>query len=260
MEQDNIDELIEQTIKERSIEPSSYAKKRLIVALNSKPKDKKIIWLSYAAAAIIILGLFITVSDLAIKNSSIENFPKVIVEIDSVSQKSQKTPVSNTHNKSVVLENESNIDEDKLNINKSNVITKSKKSLVNNQLQKPNTKLYRHGNNIQVKPLDIPKNNTLFKNAEIASKAIVHKNIEEKEYSNQSLFISAETLLASVEEDSIGLIKTKKLKSKSYIRPDALLVEMERQLFEEENAGVFKKVKKKIKKIKEAVAARNYKQ
>ena len=41
MEPNNIEKLIQDNFKDRSIEPSAQARERLIVALNTKPKKKK---------------------------------------------------------------------------------------------------------------------------------------------------------------------------------------------------------------------------
>jgi len=43
------------------------------------------------------------------------------------------------------------------------------------------------------------------------------------------------------------------------VNSDTLLLEMERQLFDEENKSIFKKAGKQIKKIKTSLANRNFK-
>ena len=77
---------------------------------------------------------------------------------------------------------------------------------------------------------------------------------------NQFMYISPEALLASTITDStVKLQQHLKKPSENYVDSETLLLEIERQRFDEKNKSIFNKASKELKKAKEALANRNYK-
>lgn len=257
MEQHNIEKLVKEAIKDRNIEPSLQARERLITALNSEPKKKKHVWIYYALVAAVLILLYIVGSQVQNENLNPEVRPEITFEkyeVESNAKKTQpedytiQTEVSNNEVAHQSKDKASN----KLQINKvaidegktvkSDITTTISDSLVDNQL------LAHKTNSIK----NALQNTVVNASNEIDSTS----NMLKKAYA----FITPEHLLAEVETDSSSKLRpSSSAKTKNYVGSNQLLLEMERQLFDEQNKSIFKKAGHQLKKVKTAVANRNFK-
>lgn len=252
MEQNNIEELIKNRIRERNIKPAPEARERLISALNSKPKKKKSYWISYAIAASLLLALFFKVGGMLLKNDEINQLEEIIIQKEIPELKQNKRSEFNKNNNPVVFDEEL-----KVNPNKEKVkepVTMLKQSTAFNKVKKSN-------------PLDLEKENKLEalngniipKKELVAITSTIKKDTIKINTKTQFKYITVKDLLAEVTTDSTpSQIEVSEETFQNYIKPNQLLVDLEKELFEERNKSIFKKAKRQFKKVKEAVASRNY--
>ncbi|WP_418636889.1 hypothetical protein [Winogradskyella sp.] len=252
MEPNNIEKLIQDNFKDRSIEPSSEARERLIMALNTKPKKKKKLWLNYAVAASLVLGLFFVGGKLLFNQGVVEQPIEIGFEKELPEEiQQQKLPDSVDETKAIVLEEPQDSNEE-LNIKKQSKVVSSPKGIgAKNKIVKQD---------IQTdEDVKLPTENStiiiekdLVKPKETEDLAVVKSP-------KQFQYITAEQLLESTEDNGgIDLIQNTTQLSDSYLDSHQLLLEMEKELFDEKNKSIFKRAGKEFKRIKEAVANRNY--
>ncbi|WP_225037153.1 hypothetical protein [Winogradskyella sp. SM1960] len=259
MEPDNVEKIIKNTFKEREISPSSEARERLIVALNTKPKKKRKLWLRYAVAASLLLGFFVVGSQFVLKTDSNEQPLQIgydnetSVEPDEVNQ--NVTPKPKITKEVLVSETE----EDSRNTVQSK--KEEQQPILNSKVKPSNQQLAEASNGIKAKKESLSVEELNDKSATDELKTTDNKEqLANANTLNPMPYITAEELLnQTVTERSIEQQKNKKAQSKPYLESDALLVEMEKELFDEKNKSIFKRASKQLKGFKEAVANRNYK-
>ena len=249
MERDNIEDFIKEVIGNREINPSDDARERLIDALNTKQKSKKVIWLRYAVAASIVVTLCYVGAKMMLERvNESEPIPQIVN--DDVPLPIDQKPII------IKKELEANV------IDSFNDVVTIKEVKKN---QKPKVKAVTVKTKIKQDKLPIqdkemlastksellqPKNETVLK---VDSAITV--------LPNQFIYITAEDLLASLTTDSssLKLNKNQKKAQNNYVESETLLLEIERQRFDEKNKGIFNKARRELKKVKEALANRNYK-
>lgn len=244
MEYDKTEELIKEIIGSREITPSDNARERLIEALNTKQKKRRIVWLPYAVAASIILMLCFVGAKMMFGSLDDE------APIQKIVNEEPQQPINE----------QPTIIEDKLTQTKeeeSNKIVAVKESkklpITTAKTSVPLTK---------EEPL-IPKEENNNKLVVVEENRDVVKRLDtlNRKLPKNFIYITAEDLLASTATDSssLRLNGTLKKTTEKYVESDALLIELERQLFDEKNKGIFNRASKEIKKVKEAFANRNFK-
>jgi hypothetical protein len=123
-----------------------------------------------------------------------------------------------------------------------------------------NIKIKNQSNGLSENPqLEFEKRPTLIKDASLVSEVVIEKDTLHKKIEQRFPYVTPEVLLLAVEGDSSQLFKVKVTSPTNYVNSNQLLLEMERQLFDEENKSIFKKATKQLKKIKTSVANRNFK-
>ncbi|WP_178985470.1 hypothetical protein [Winogradskyella helgolandensis] len=252
MEPNNIEKLVQDNFKDRSIEPSAQARERLIVALNTKPKNNKKLWIHYAVAASLVLGLIFVGGKFLFNVGGVEQAPEISYEKDIPKEiQEQNSPDSIDQNKAIVLENHEDPKQEPEMRKQSKIVSNSKEIVSENKVAKQNIQTNEKAKlSIENPTISISKDLVKAKKAEDLA---VIKSTEQVQY------ISAEQLLESAGKDhSLNLIQNKKQLSDSYLNADQLLLEMEKELFDEKNKSIFKKAGKQLKQLNEAVANRNY--
>lgn len=257
MEHNNIEKLIKDTFSERAIEPSTEARERLNTLLNSKSKKKNKIWLPYAAAGAVLFGLWFFGSKILFKNPNLEQIIPVITTKEAKqplnSIKPKESPDQNFTPELITLTNKVVITETNLKLE-----IKNKTSTDHNSALKYTVTPARQED--LSKATDRIAINQLTNTVQSKELAELSKETEKSIIERQSLYVTAKDLLVTTDLDSsIRLIQNKKKQSTSYVNSNQLLIEMEKQLFEEKNKNVFSKARKQLNKIKEVVADRNYK-
>ena len=251
MEPNNIEKLIQDNFKDRSIEPSAQARERLIVALNTKPKKKKKLWINYAVAASLILGLLFVGGKLLFNGGVVEQPIEISFEKELPKIQQEKTTDLVNQNNVIGVEEQQDFKQETQTIKQSKVVSNSKGKVSKNEIVKQELKINKEDElQIENPTVIIEKNLVKVKETE---------GISEVKSSNQFQYITAEQLLESARKDSsLNLIQNKKQLSDSYLDSDQLLLEMEKELFDEKNKSIFKKAGKQLKQLNEAVANRNY--
>ena len=257
MEHNNIEKLVKEAIKNRSVEPSMQARERLIKALNFELKKKKRLWIYYASAAAVLILLYVVGTRVQNENLDSEILPEITFEKEGVKPNSNKPKQEDYTIQSEVLKDEvahqSKVKStNKVQVNKGfivegktrkNVITTTiSDSLAENQLLAYKTSITKSEikNTVVKAPNDI--------------------DTKSKYLNEASSFITPEHLLAAVESDSSSrLLPPKNSKTTNYVGSNKLLLEMERQLFDEKNKSIFMKAGHQLKKVKTAVVNRNFK-
>ncbi|WP_299521647.1 hypothetical protein [Winogradskyella sp.] len=249
MERDNTEDLIKEIINNREITPTDKARERLIAALNSKRKEKKVIWLRYAIAASIVVTLCYVGAKMMLERIN----------------ESEPTPKIVNDNKPLPIEQKPSIIKRELEAKGADSFNNVVGVQEIEKDPKPKVKVVTVKTEIKHDELPIqhkemlasiksellePKNETVFK---VDSAISV--------LPNQFIYITAEDLLASLTTDSssLKLNETLKKPQDKYVESEALLLEIERQRFDEKNKGIFNKARRELKKVKEALANRNYK-
>lgn len=259
MEPDNVEKIIKDTFKEREIAPSSEARERLIVTLNTKPKKKRKLWLRYAVAASLLLGFFFVGSQFVLKTDSNEQplqlgyDNEISVETDEVKQ--NVTPEPKLTKEVLVSETE----EDSRNTVQSK--KEEQQPILNSNVTPSKQQLAETSNRIQAKKESLPVVEFIDKSATDEQMITDSKEqLANANTLNQTPYITAEELL-QITTTKRPLEQQKNIiaQPKTYLESDALLVEMERELFDEKNKSIFKRASKHLKGFKEAVANRNYK-
>ncbi|WP_405571695.1 hypothetical protein [Winogradskyella sp. Asnod2-B02-A] len=252
MEPDNIEKLIQDNFKDRSIEPSSQARERLIVALNTEPKKKKKLWINYAVAASLVLGLLFVGSKLLFKDGVVEQPVEISFEKELPKDtQNEITPNLIKQNNALALEGQQDSNQETEIKKRSKMVSNSKELKSKNKVAEQNLQT----NEEDELPLENP---TVIIEKELV-KVKETEGIAEVQSLNQFQYITAEQLLESAGKDSsLILIQNKKQLSDSYLDSDQLLLEMEKELFDEKNKSIFKKAGKQLKQLNEAVANRNY--
>lgn len=245
MEPNNIEQLVKTTFDDRHIEPSSNARERLVDALNSESKTKRAIWWRYAVAASIVLVLCMVGGKIFFEKNE-ATVPDQVVDEKEIPQIKSEEPVMTDEQSDLQLSLEENISKETPSVvpPKINTIaskTKTEKTVADQSEDHP-------------KLMDVLKKETIGVES-IAKIDSIKMSIPE-----QFMYVTPEDLLAATVGDSTPqLIQNTKRMSETYIESDQLLLETERQLFEEKNKHIFYRVGKQLKKIKESVANRNYK-
>ena len=251
MEPNNIEKLIQDNFKDRSIEPSAQARERLIVALNTKPKKKKKLWINYAVAASLILGLLFVGGKILFNGGVVEQPIEISFEKELPEIQQEKTTDLVNQNNVIAVEEQQDFKQETQTIKQSKVVSNSKGKVSKNEIVKQELQTNKEDElQIENPTVIIEKNLVKVKETE---------GIAEVKSSNQFQYITAEQLLESARKDSsLNLIQNKKQLSDSYLDSDQLLLEMEKELFDEKNKSIFKKAGKQLKQLNEAVANRNY--
>jgi hypothetical protein len=251
MEPNNIEKLIQDNFKDRSIEPSAQARERLIVALNTKPKKKKKLWINYAVAASLILGLLFVGGKLLFNGGVVEQPIEISFDKELPKIQQEKTTDLVNQNNVIGVEEQQDFKQETQTIKQSKVVSNSKGKVSKNEIVKQELQTNKEDElQIENPTVIIEKNLVKVKETE---------GISEVKSSNQFQYITAEQLLESARKDSsLNLIQNKKQLSDSYLDSDQLLLEMEKELFDEKNKSIFKKAGKQLKQLNEAVANRNY--
>jgi hypothetical protein len=257
MEQNNIEKLVKEAIKDRSVEPSMQARERLITALNSEPKKKKRLWIYYASAAAVLILLYVIGARLQNENLDSEILPEITFQKEEVKTNTHKTKSEDNTFLSEIFNDEVS---NQSNIKRSNKIQINKGSLAEIKTRK-NVKSITISDSLAQNQLLAYKTNTTKKELENSVvKASNEIDTTSKKMEKAYSFITPERLLAEVETDSSSrMIPSNTPKTFSYVGSDQLLLEMERQLFDEKNRSIFKKAGYELKKVKTAVANRNFK-
>ena len=258
MEPDNIEKIIQDNFKKREIKPSSEARERLIVALNTPPKKKKKLWLRYAVAASLLLGLFLAGSQFVLKTEDTIEPLKVGYDNETSKEtpviKEDVVPQSNSSiNNAIVLDTE--IDSESIETKKD-----EQESVINTKVKTSKQQLALEVLPAKTKDDELPVKDSINQNLnENLIKTEPSEKLAINDSPTQFQYITAEQLLQITRIDStIELRKNIKKESKTYLESDALLVEMEKNLFDEKNKSIFKRAGKQLKEFKEAVANRNY--
>ncbi|WP_282030893.1 hypothetical protein [Winogradskyella eximia] len=251
MEPNNIEKLIQDNFKDRSIEPSAQARERLIVALNTKPKKKKNLWINYAVAASLILGLLFVGGKILFNGGVVEQPIEISFDKELPKIQQEKTTDLVNQNNVIAVEEQQDFKQETQTIKQSKVVSNSKGKVSKNEIVKQELQTNKEDElQIENPTVIIEKNLVKVKETE---------GISEVKSSNQFQYITAEQLLESARKDSsLNLIQNKKQLSDSYLDSDQLLLEMEKELFDEKNKSIFKKAGKQLKQLNEAVANRNY--
>ena len=259
MEPNNIEKLIKATIKERSIEPSADARNRLIEALNSKPKKKKKLWARYGIAVSIVFLLCFVGGRLLMKNVIVEDPIEVTFQKD-IPESKKEDKLDNAIISTQIIE-EPSISSHKINSKSNRPSNKAIVTATHAEEKHLNTEIKKNQSNaLKEKPeLEFVSSPILSKDAIKVSEVVIRKDTIAKKIEQLFPFVTPEALLAAVEGDSSQLLKVKVMTPTNYVNSDQLLLEMERQLFDEENKSIFKKATKQLKKIKTSVANRNFK-
>ncbi len=253
MEPNNIEEFVKTSLKESEIIPSAEARERLIAALNGKPKKKKTTWLYYGIAASIVLFFSLLGVHLLSNNLDVEQPVQITIE----NHKSDIKP----ENVLVDQEIKKQEDSDKFKVSPSSnehVVThKNAKNItqINSEIYKDSSKPIRKANELVLK---LPINSV--DSSGVVAKSEIRTDTAEKEPLKRFSYITAKELMATVANDSTTKLLEPNIKTPAtYLNSNQLLVEMERQLFDEANKSIFKRTARKLKKIKASVANRNFK-
>ncbi|WP_179320025.1 hypothetical protein [Winogradskyella helgolandensis] len=252
MEPNNIEKLIQDNFKDRSIEPSAQARERLIVALSTKPKNNKKLWIHYAAAASLVLGLIFVGGKFLLNEGVEKQATEISFEKDVPNEtQQQNTPDYVIQNKAIVLETQQESKQEP-EIRKQSKVTSNLKETVSKKIVAKQDIETTEEVNLLLENSTIVIDKDLVKVKESEDIAVIKSP-------QQFQYITAEELLESTGKDhSLNLIQNKKQLSDSYLNADQLLLEMEKELFDEKNKSIFKKAGKHLKQLNEAVANRNY--
>jgi hypothetical protein len=258
MEPNRIEKLIKNTINERRIEPSADARTRLIEALNSKPKKKKKLWIRYGIAASIVFLLCFVGGRSLMKNVVLEQPLDVTFQKDIPDTKQEVKPVNAIISKQIIDEQPTSTQ--KFNSKSNRPVNKAIVAANQTDEKHLNIKIKNQSNGLSENPqLEFEKRPTLIKDASLVSEVVIEKDTLHKKIEQRFPYVTPEVLLLAVEGDSSQLFKVKVTSPTNYVNSNQLLLEMERQLFDEENKSIFKKATKQLKKIKTSVANRNFK-
>ncbi len=243
MEHDNTEDLIKEIIGNREITPSDNARARLIDALNSKRKEKKVIWLRYAVAATIVFTLCYVGAKMMLGDvNKSDPIPKMVNE---------DKPSTIEQEPSVIEKELEAVRQDHLN-KTVNIETPKKLPKTTAKTEIPETKGQLKERNEQSEKLLV--------NLEPKEEALIKIDTTKPVVPKQFIYVTAEDLLAATTSDStLKLNENLKKPQDTYVESDALLLEMERELFDEKNKGIFNKARRELKKVGEALANRNYK-
>jgi hypothetical protein len=259
MEPNSIEKLIKTAINERRIEPSAAARMLLIEALNAKLKRKNRIWLRYGVAASIVFLLCFTGGRLLMKNVDVEDPIEVTFQKDMPESK-KEDKLDNTIIRKQIIE-EPSISIHDINSKSNRTTKKAIVTATHTEKKHLNTEIKKNQSNaLKEKPeLEFVSSPILSKDVIKVSEVVIRKDTIAKKTEQLFPYVTPEALLAAVEGNSSQLLKVKVTAPTNYVNSDRLLLEMERQLFDEENKSIFKKATKQLKKIKTAVANRNFK-
>ncbi|WP_296311716.1 hypothetical protein [Winogradskyella sp. UBA3174] len=259
MEPNNIEKLIKTTIKDRSIAPSAGARKRLIEVLNAKPKKKKKLWVRYGVAASVVFLLSFVGGRLLIKKLEVERPIQVTIQKEIPALKEHKAPVFNSEKEEAIINKETKSNKGIVKLNDLETASKLSANTSEKHIETLEDSS-KNKNNIKTSnALQNFNKGTFAKNETIELKLLAVK--DSTKINNEKLFpyVTPERLLAEIENDSsLERIKIIKNVPTTYIDSDKLLVEIEKQVFDEKNKSIFKKAGRQMKKIKEALANRNY--
>ena len=262
MEQNNLEDLIKTTLDQRNIKPSPEAKERLINVLNSKPRKKPVLWFRYGIAASIVFLLFFVLGKLILKNDNINQLNRVTIQKETPELKEDKEPIFYKENKIVSGDQPILIYNNKTQPKDSSSVLYSDNSNINI----PSQNSLKHKEDV---PLEVPQEihrefEEVVSNFKSQNEAIVLENKSlndstQLKTTNVFTYISPENLLAVTQSDtSLQLSSGKQKLPDMYVNSDDLLLEMERQLFDDKHKNFFKKAGKRLKKLNEAIANRNY--
>ena len=263
MEQNNIEKFVKKVLKERSIEPTPEARERLIEALNSSgQKKKRMLWANYAVAASIVLTLLFLGGRYMLNTpNNVESIKVTIQEdIPEPIQDHAISPSMDSTIKAVNIEVKPNANKAALTQLKEVSNTEIADAIViSNELEK--RAFRKEINNLSHEDNRFPiKTITAISENKIDTLLLPQNDTIQKKLHSRFMYITPEQLLSSVETDSSQQLQQGVKKAQTiYVESGALLVEMERQIFEEKNENIFRKVKRELKKVKSAVANRNYK-
>lgn len=249
MEHDNIDQIIKEHFANKSIQPSLQAREHLIKALNSKTKKKKSTWLRLGIAASLILAFAFLTQLLFFSNAETESLRQVTSEkalpkiMDDVIL--QKIPENSEENGHVIVNSKTEAFD-----NKESILTNRFKSDLDSQMSTTKIELITR-----------TKFNHFLDQTEISN--LSKPSAEDTNFiaaPSKVIFVTSENLMAfAVADSSIQIFQFEDKSPKAYADPNRLLIEIEKQLFDEKNKAIVNKAGRQLKKIKEALADRNYK-
>ncbi|MEO1032173.1 MAG: hypothetical protein AAFX55_12250 [Bacteroidota bacterium] len=248
MEHDNTEDLIKEIIGNREITPSDNARERFIDALSSKRKNRKTLWLRYGIAASIVLTMCFVGAKMMFGDVEISEPTPQIVNED------EPPPVEQ---KPLIIKDEFEAE----NVTNSNKILSDQQPEL---YKKPKPEVTTITNKVkQDQRAQQPQDAIVSIESELLEsnqEVVTPLDAVKPAVPNQFIYISAEDLLAATITDStLKLNQNLKISKDNYVESEALLLEVERQRFDEKNKGIFNKAKRELKKVKEALANRNYK-
>ena len=263
MEQNNIEKFVKKVLKERSIEPTPEARERLIEALNSSgQKKKRTLWANYVIAASIVLVLLFMGGRYILNTPDNVESIEVTIQEDTPEPIQDHTisPITDSTIDAVNIEVKPNANNDTLTQLKEIPNTETTDAIVvSHALEK--RAFRKEINNLSHEDNRFPiKTITAISENKTDTLLLPQNDTIQKKPHSRFMYITPEQLLSSVETDSSPQLQQGVKKAQTiYVESRALLVEMERQIFEEKNENIFRKVKRELKKVKSAVANRNYK-
>ncbi|MBV7270511.1 hypothetical protein [Winogradskyella luteola] len=253
MEPNNIEEFVKISLKESEITPSAEAREHLIAVLNGKPKKKKTPWLYYGIAASIVLFFSLLGVRLLSNNLDVEQPAQITIE----NRKSDIKPNDVLVDQEIKKQEDSHEFKVSPSSNKHVFTHKNAKNIaqINSEIYKDSSKPIRKANELVLK---LPLN--LVDSSRVVAKSEIRTDTTEKEPLKHFSYITAKELMATVVNDSTTKFFEPNTKTPAtYLNSNQLLVEMERQLFDEANKSIFKRTARQLKKIKTSVANRNFK-
>lgn len=262
MEPNNIEDLIKSALDQRKINPSPEAKERLILALNSKPKKKKVLWFRYGIAACVTFLLLFLAGNLILKDDNLNQPNRVTIQKKTIEVHKEKESMISNENIMVSEDLPLPVEIEKPQLKDTSTV------LYTNQLQRDLLSQKNAKNEEELKTeitQEIPhyseevKNNyTLQTNAEVLTNTS-QKDSTQRNKTSEFSYITPENLLAETQADtSLQWSSYEEKLPDMYVNSDDLLLEMERQLFDDKHKNFFKKVGKRLKKLNETIVYRNY--
>ncbi len=238
MEPNKTEKIIKSRLESREIQPSENAWDRLdaMLSVEEKPKQKVAYWKYIAASIVLFLGLTFWYNQISEAETIIENQPVTTIVEETVQPKENPIIENNEIEEIVEIKNHQVVERTK-------TISKIKN-------QKSNS------------------SNKIASQPEIIVEKVFTDNqkqiTDNKQQATNNKYISAEKLLASVEnkdlENSSIQNVTIETPKKSFVKvnPDELLSVVEEEINQEYCETTFDKIKRKFNETKTAVVNRNY--
>ena len=286
---DKLDKIIQQKLKDRTLEPSPSAWERLRNQLDKKstekPKRKRFLYIGYAASVALLLSFFWMMKSKKKNNKMIPKETIVDIKVDSL--KKNKQLFLNKPIKEVVVTAESSLKNKKKSSKKETKVFKNQRSIStqviaqkvvknNKQTQKKLVKKVITNNEI----ISSIRNSNVITRHEVISKnkeKITYNSSLQKRNILSKITINPEDLLYEVthtkkeikksyyatynisRKEVLYQINTQLKKSKIKIDPETILTEVERDVSDDFFKNHFlEKLKSKVSSIMVAIVERNH--